>query len=367
MKIFFLLIISIHWLIHLLWFIKAYNITQVNQLNIPISRTAGLFWLIACLLYVSVWILLLIKNALWRKVWIIAIILSQILIIYSWQDAKFWSLANLIIAIPIIITFIWSLPNSYYNRYKSETQTRLMHKVDQSILSIDDIKDLPLQIQKYLYYVNAIWKPKIQNFKVEFWWKMKTSINWNWLNINASQHSFVNENTRLFYIKSNLFGIPFDWLHKFVWTNATMQIKIANLLQIVDAKGEKMNQSETVTLFNDMCLLAPATLISKDIKWEIINENSVKATFTNKWITISATLYFNQEWELIDFESNDRYLSQDWKQYSQYKWSTPISDYQEMNWSKVIKSAQAIWHMPNTEYKYAEFNLNNIKYNTNSF
>ncbi len=29
-----------------------------------------------------------------------------------------------------------------------------------------------------------------------------------------------------------------------------------------------MNQGETVTMFNDMCVMAPATLIGPDIVWE---------------------------------------------------------------------------------------------------
>jgi hypothetical protein len=58
-----------------------------------------------------------------------------------------------------------------------------------------------------------------------------------------------------------MFGLPVDGLHLYAEPEASMQIKIAHLLQVVDAKGPEMNQSETVTMFNDMCLLAPATLI----------------------------------------------------------------------------------------------------------
>lgn len=42
-----------------------------------------------------------------------------------------------------------------------------------------------------------------------------------------------------------------------------------------------MDKTETVTLFNDMCLMAPATLIDRRIQWQEIDRNSVKATFIN--------------------------------------------------------------------------------------
>ena len=53
------------------------------------------------------------------------------------------------------------------------------------------------------------------------------------------------------------------------------------MLEAVDAAGPKMDQSETVTFFNDMCVLAPATLIDRSIHWQTVDEHSVDATFTH--------------------------------------------------------------------------------------
>ena len=35
----------------------------------------------------------------------------------------------------------------------------------------------------------------------------------------------------------------------------------ASLFGVVDARGTEMNQGETVTFFNDVCVLAPGTLV----------------------------------------------------------------------------------------------------------
>lgn len=131
-----------------------------------------------------------------------------------------------------------------------------------------------------------------------------------------------------------------------------MKIKVASLLQVVDAKGEKMNQSENVTLFNDMCLLAPATLIDKNIQWETIDPLTVKARFTHNNITITALLYFNEKGELINFISDDRYLSEDGKTYTNYKWSTPVKDYKDFDGRKVMTYGEAIWHMLEGDFTY---------------
>ena len=56
-----------------------------------------------------------------------------------------------------------------------------------------------------------------------------------------------------------------------------------------DAKGPEMNQAETVTILNDMCFMAPGSLINKNITWETMDASQVKATFTSVPKEISAT------------------------------------------------------------------------------
>jgi len=41
LKIIFLFIVLIHALIHLLGFVKAFNLTEISQLTQPISKTSG--------------------------------------------------------------------------------------------------------------------------------------------------------------------------------------------------------------------------------------------------------------------------------------------------------------------------------------
>jgi hypothetical protein len=121
-----------------------------------------------------------------------------------------------------------------------------------------------------------------------------------------------------------------------------------------------MNKTETVTLFNDMCLMVPATLIDKRIHWEPIDSLTTKVIFTNRGISISATLYFNEMGQLINFTSYDRTAISDMKQ---YRFSTPVKDYKNMNGINVPTYGEAIWHYPDGEFVYGKFNLKTIQYN----
>jgi hypothetical protein len=161
-----------------------------------------------------------------------------------------------------------------------------------------------------------------------------------------------------------MYGLPFDGYHAYVADSATMQIKVGGLFQVVDARGPEMNRGETVTMFNDLCLLAPATLISPSIRWEEIDSVTVRGFFTNRGNTVSAVLTFDPSGALKDFVSNDRYLSEDGKTYLSYPWSTPTQEYGEFGGRKIAAGGEAIWHMPQGKYAYGRFTVEELEVNS---
>jgi hypothetical protein len=251
-----------------------------------------------------------------------------------------------------------------YQRDATKGIARLQPITD---LTEKDIAHLPDPVQKYLRYSGALGKPQVQNVHAVLSGKFKLQENGRWLNIHAEQYNFYDQPTRLFSISSRLFGIPFAGLHVYSGSAATMQIKIASLIPVVNAYGEIMTKGETVTLLNDMCVLAPATLIAESIQWEAIDPLTVKATFTNQAYTISALLSFNQTGELINFVSDDRYQQVKGNTFANFRWSTPLREYQEFNGHKLASYDEAIWHMPEHEFVYAQFHLTQLAYNVRRF
>ena len=142
------------------------------------------------------------------------------------------------------------------------------------------------------------------------------------------QYNFFDNPARLFFMKAKMYGITVPGYHCYQYEKATMQVKLIGLFNVVNAKGGLMNKAETVTLFNDLCLMAPAALIDKRIEWTTIDSLSAKAQFTNGINVISATLYFNALGQLINFVSDDRYVITGIKQ---YRFSTPVKEYRQLD------------------------------------
>jgi hypothetical protein len=249
--------------------------------------------------------------------------------------------------------------------YKREVQTGLnrTNLLNPGLVLENDIQHLPAIVQKYLHTAGVIGKEKVLNVRSRFDGRIRSKPDEKGMAFMSVQYNFFDDPTRVFYIKAHKMGIPINGIHLYKNEKAVMIIKLAGLFKVVDAKGIEMDQGETVTILNDMCVMAPATLIDKGLQWEVVDPLSVKVTFTNGNITISAVLFFNEAGELINFKSNDRFETADGKTYKNYPWSTPINEYKNINGYHIASSASIIYHRPEGDFCYGDFFLKEIEYN----
>ena len=218
--------------------------------------------------------------------------------------------------------------------------------INNDLLTDADIALLPAPVQKYIRFTGAVNKPKVKNMKIAFDGEMRDKGK-DFFKFNSVQYNFFDDPARLFFMKAKMCGTIVPGYHCYQNATATMQVKLLGLFNLVNVKGKEMSKAETVTVFNDMCLMAPATLIDKRIEWTQIDSLSAKATFTNGVSKITAILYFNEQGQLINFISDDRYVIGDMKQ---YRFSTPVKEYTQMNGRNIWKYGETIWHYPDGEF-----------------
>jgi hypothetical protein len=366
-KTIFVIIVIVHGLIHLLGFMKAYRLVDLPRLAQPVPRRVGLMWLSAACLFMLTALLYLFAPTVWWIVGLLTVVVSQTLIFLAWKDAKFGTIATVIVLVPLVIAIANALPGSFRDIYKEKATNGISRFRSQPPVTERDLAKLPAPVQKYLRYAGVVGKPRVQNFRATFTGRIRRSQESAWMDFTSQQYNFFDKPARMFFIESSLYGIPFDGLHLYEGSDATMQIKVASLFQIVDAKGDTMTKGETVTLFNDMCVMAPATLIDSSIQWQSIDTLTARGIFANAGFTISVLLTFNEEGQLVDFSSDDRFMSADGITYKNYRWTTPMGNYKNFGGRNVATQAELIWHMPEGEYTYGEFDLVDIEYNCREF
>lgn len=361
MRILFIVLVVLHGLIHLSGTLKGLGLKDMKELTLPISKSMGFLWMVVAVLLV-VYALLFISNN--RFAWLIglvAAILSQILIVVYWKDARFGTIPNLLI---IIVSMIGLGSFLIQNEFTSAVKHDFLHNnlKNTELLTRKDIAHLPTVVQKYLIYTRSVGQPKIKNFRVEFTGGMRGKPGEKYMLLHSVQYNFCQNPSRYFFMEAMKAGLPATGLHLYREGKATFVVKMLNWLKVVDAKGHKLDQAETVTLFNDMCCIAPATLIDPNISWESVNERQVKATYTNGSHTIRAMLYFSDKGELVNFISRDRYET-DGKSYKNYPWATPLEDYKLINGYMLPGKAKLIYQKPGGDFTYGELEYKSLEYN----
>jgi hypothetical protein len=359
MRIFFLILVLAHGLVHLLGFVKAFGLAPVKQLILPISKPLGILWLIACVLLLTTGILFLFKTGYWWWVALVAGFISQVLITYFWRDARYGTFVNIVI---LLAGIHGGTAWNYKNKYTHDVQRALEVSpyFPDSLVTEADLQRLPEPVRIYLRVSGCVGQPKVNNFKVKFSGKIRKNEQSDWMPFISEQYNFMKEPARFFFMNARMKGLPVGGYHHFENGKAYMDIRLLSTFRVQYQDGVEMDQSETVTFFNDMCCLAPATLIDNRIEWENADGNKVKASFTTNGIRIAAWLYFNERGELINFISDDRYAADARRK---LPWETPLKEYQDIQGHHLMRTADVLYHYTRGKEVYGMFELLEVTYN----
>lgn len=356
-----LAVLVIHGLIHLMGFAKAFRFAELPQLTQAISKPMGLIWLVAAFVMLA---LVLTPPRVFWIVGLVAIALSQFVIISSWRDAKFGTIANVIVLLAVVYGFVSQGPTSARAAFAADARELLTPKAAQLVTEAE-LQSLPPPVQQYLRVTGSVGQPRVFNFRASWKGRIRGSATEPWMPFTAQQlNTYGAMPARLFLMDAVMKGLPVDVFHRFVGVPATFQVRVLSVATVVDAKGPEMNRSETVTLFNDLCLLAPSMLLDPSIRWEPIDSKSARAFFTRGAETVAAELRFDDKGELVDFRSDDRSaVSADGKSFTHLRWSTPVRDYRPFGERRVPTFGETKWHDPAGTYAYGEFELQHIDFN----
>lgn len=364
MKVVFAVLLVVHGLIHLMGVAKAAGVADLPQLTQPIPKAVGVVWLLAALLMLTTAFALFASPRWWWAFGALAVVVSQSVIATSWVDARYGTVANAVILIGVMFGVLAQGPWSFRAQYERERAQLLSGAFETQRLTEADIAPLPSVVQRYIRRSGALGQPRVRNFRARFHGQIRSGPEARWMSFTGSQHNFYAPMARLFLMDASMFGIPFQAFHRFVGPSASMRVRVASLVTMVDAKGPEMDAAETVTLFNDICLFAPGALIDPRIQWQEQDPLTVAASFTNLNHTAHAMLSFNESGELINFIADKRgAASPDGKTFTQLPWSTPISHYRTFGSHRLMSQGEGVWHAPSGNYAYLRFNLDGIDYN----
>ena len=265
--------------------------------------------------------------------------------------------------IAILITF--ASCNSVKKTYESDLQSHFESiSSPQPVLTSERMSHLPDPVKKYLEVCGYIGKEIPMNAEIvwsESQIKMKPGA--NWMKLQTLQFNSVKSPFRIAYMKAKLAGfIPFEG--RDIYTNGSghMYGKLGKIITIFDEKQREIAQSALIIILAE-ALLVPGYALQDYIQWEEIDEFTASATIHHGGITASGTFHFNEQHELVLFQTNDRYFMSPGQGNVLMPFSAEIGDYFHQGEFKVPGSLMAVWHLESGRYEYWKGNISEVKYN----
>jgi hypothetical protein len=354
-----------HGLIHLMGFAKAFGFAELPQLVQPISRPMGVVWLVAALLMIAAAFLP------WRAFWLVAavaLVASQIAITSSWSDAKLGTILNAIVLLAAAYGFAawgpFSLPVAYAGDAERAIASSLASPPTAPLTEADLLR-LPPPVQRYVRAAGAVGKPMPRNVRARWRGRIRGTASDPWMELVAEQvNTFGPSPSRVFLIDATMKHLPVATYHRFIDDAATFKVRLLGVATVVDAEGPELTRAETVTLLNDLCMLAPGALVDPSIRWEPIDATSARVIYTRGTETVSAELRFDASGFLTNFISEDRSRSSsDGTAFTRMRWSTPLREPRPFGSARLASRGEARWHEPGgAEYAYVELELLEVGY-----
>ncbi|MFN7982674.1 MAG: DUF6544 family protein [Vicinamibacterales bacterium] len=358
MRLAFASLLVVHALIHLMGVVKAFELAPLEQLKLPVSPAAGVLWLLAAVLLMIAAIGGLVPARWFWLAGLLAVVVSQAVIISAWSDARAGTLPNLVLAALVVYAACAWGPFGLRAEYERLVRQAMSESVQRDNALVPDAAALPvpLQVRRYLEFTGVPGTPPLHAIRVRMTGRIRASATADWMPFTAEQHSFFDPPRRYFWMTATRSGLPIDGLHVYNANDASMRIRLLSLFPVVTLGGPEMMRTETVTVLNDMCIMAPARLLDPAIRWRELDARSVEATYSNAGHVVHAVLVFNDEGALDNFWSDDRpALAEDGKTLIPQRWSTPVGDYRAMPPYRLASRGEARYAAARGEYAYIEF------------
>lgn len=363
MRIIFSIFVIIHGLIHILGFLKGFGIKEVKELSLSISKPLGLMWLAASILLLVYASFQLTSNKYGWAIGFVAVILSQILVIHFWADAKFGTLPNIIILVVSIIGY----GNYNFHQLTERETNQLLDRSTSSneiVIAAPDIENLPEPVKKWLIRSGMVGKPDIKVGKLYQHAKMKLKPEQeDWMSATALQYSTITEPAFIWTanVKMNSL-LSFQGRDKFEEGKGEMLIKLNSIINVVNEKGVKIDEGAMQRYLGEMVWF-PSLALSSYIRWEVIDSTSAKATMEYKGTTGSGIFYFNSDGDFVKFSAL-RFMGNK-KDSEKHPWVLRVDGYKEFEGIRVPALMSATWELKDGDWTWLRLEIMDLKFNEN--
>jgi hypothetical protein len=254
---------------------------------------AGWLWAVPAAALVAAAVMVLLRRPSWWMLAAPAVVASQILIVGAWSQAKAGTIVNVLLVIPVVV----AVAQARFRQGTDAAALRMMSAAPTaagSVVTEEDLAPLPAPVRRWLQGAGVVGKPRPHTVRLRQRGWMRTAPDKPWMAARAEQYYTLDEPQFLWGARITMKGgIPLEGRDSYLGGHGRMQVRVAGLVSVADARGPKVDQGTLLRYLAEI-IWFPAAALAPYIRWEPIDASSARAIMTYGGVSAPATFFFDE-------------------------------------------------------------------------
>jgi hypothetical protein len=349
-------LLILHGFIHFWGFLMANNFVQSSGITLEMSRWEGAFWLAAAVLFALSLLLKWVDYPLWPVVVFIGVILSQILIIFSWKTAWAGTLVNGCILLLSVVYFGQQEFRSMVNQESQRLSAEVAEDIDGTI-GEEDLSQLPLPVSNWLRRSGVLGKQPIKKVRLTQALRMKLRQDQSaWSEGKAEQLMLSSPPAFHWSVEVKLNPVlGFMGRDKWQEGKGHMLIKLLGLVPVVNETPNPRINEAALQRYLAEIVWCPTMALSTHLTWTPIDDRAALAVFTHEGVRGEGVFRFDEHYDFHQFTAM-RYRETA-EGAERIPWTVSSDKTEWRNGIRIPTKCSASWQIEGKEWTWLELEV----------
>lgn len=363
MRILLAVLILVHGLIHLMGFVGELSLAKLEgvaptELPPPWKQLLGVSWLLVTLLFLGTFGAVLLGRPSWWMLGLPAVLLSQGLIFIAWTNAKYGTLANLILLVPLILAVGAS---RFDHRVDAEVHALFTRaRGSSSASSAAAIEALPPPVRRWLERSGAAERPAARVTRLKQSGRLRTAPDAAWM--PAVAHQYFSWDPPGFVWRTHvsmLKVLPVEGRDLYAEGRGQMLITLGGLVPIVDGRGERIDQGTLLRFLGEL-VWTPSAALQPYLRWAPMDERHARVTMSHEGVSGDAELEFDAEGRFVALRAR-RYMGEG-AEAQLHDWRVRAEAWARFDGVEIPSQGVVGWALPEGEFEYYRWTITDLAF-----
>lgn len=278
-----------------------------------------------------------------------------------------WMVIGFII---LVATIYLRIPGGrLWKQYQADVKSSLTAtnkpNTTQHMFTKELVDQLPALLQQHILNGGYMGTPLMDYMLIHFHnTKFRISAGKEPIKIKFVQVNFVNRPDRHAFLTGRVTGIPLQAKDSLLDGFGSMTGVLAKQIKLFRSIGTEMDQGQLITVLADAVYM-PSLFMQKYVVWTVVDDYTLEGMITWKNVSAKGKFTFNNEGNIIRFDTNDRYMDENGNGSSLVPWYVTYSDYKEQNRYFQPGSISVNWRLPDGDDTYFVSDNIEVQYSIN--